>query len=227
MAKITTNELRKRLSAFAHQWAGASSEKADEKLFTAQFLACFGVQPHQYSREFRLTMRDGSHGFMDGFIPGKVIIEGKSLGKDLKKARAQAEEYRWACPPQDQPRYVLLHDFNQFILFDLTQDKSHSCLLQELSKRAEWFRFLVGDTTPEITEESEADRRAAEKMAALHEALLKSNFTGRDLEIFLTRLLFCLFADDTAIFGDNGLFRRLMEGTREDGKDVGSQLRQC
>ena len=80
MAKITTNELRKRLSAFAHQWAGASSEKADEKLFTAQFLACFGVQPHQYSREFRLTMRDGSHGFMDGFIPGKVIIEGKSLG---------------------------------------------------------------------------------------------------------------------------------------------------
>ena len=224
MAKITTNELRKRLSAFAHQWAGASSEKADEKLFTAQFLACFGVQPHQYSREFRLTMRDGSHGFMDGFIPGKVIIEGKSLGKDLKKARAQAEEYRWACPPQDQPRYVLLHDFNQFILFDLTQDKSYSCLLQELSKRAEWFRFLVGDTAPEITEESEADRRAAEKMAALHEALLKSNFTGRDLEIFLTRLLFCLFADDTAIFGDNGLFRRLMEGTREDGKDVGSQL---
>lgn len=224
MAKITTNELRKRLAAFAHQWAGASSERADEKLFTAQFLACFGIQPHQYSREFRLTMRNGSHGFMDGFIPGKVIIEGKSLGKDLKKAREQAEEYRWACPPRDQPRYVLLHDFNQFILFDLTNDKSHSCLLQELSKRAEWFRFLVGDTAPEITEESEADRRAAEKMAALHEALLKSNFTGRDLEIFLTRLLFSLFADDTAIFGDNGMFLRLMEGTREDGKDVGSQL---
>lgn len=173
MAKITTNELRKRLSAFAHQWAGASSEKADEKLFTAQFLACFGVQPHQYSREFRLTMRDGSHGFMDGFIPGKVIIEGKSLGKDLKKARAQAEEYRWACPPQDQPCYVLLHDFNQFILFDLTQDKSYSCLLQELSKRAEWFRFLVGDTAPEITEESEADRRAAEDGCATRSAAQK------------------------------------------------------
>ena len=224
MVSITTNELRKRLSAFSHQWAGASSEKADEKLFTAQFLACFGVQPHHYSREFKLTMRDGSLGFMDGFIPGKLIIEGKSLGKSLSKARAQAEEYRWACPPQDQPRYVLLHDFNQFILFDLSNDKSHTCVLQDLSKRAEWFRFLVGDKAPEITEESEADRRAAEKMAALHEALLKSNFTGRDLEVFLTRLLFCLFADDTGIFGDNGLFRRLMEGTREDGKDVGSHL---
>lgn len=224
MAKITTNELRKRLSTFAHQWAGTSSEKADEKLFTAQFLSCFGVQPHQYSREFRLTMPDGSHGFMDGFIPGKVIIEGKSLGKDLKKARKQAEEYRWACAPQDQPRYVLLHDFNQFVLFDLTQDTSHSCLLNELSKKAEWFRFLVGESAPVITEESEADRRAAEKMAALHEALLLSNFVGRDLEVFLTRLLFCLFADDTAIFGDNGIFQKLMEATREDGKDVGSQL---
>lgn len=224
MSKTTTNELRMRLSAFAHQWAGACSERADEKLFTAQFLACFDVHPHQYRREFRLNMRNGSHGFMDGFIPGKVIIEGKSLGKDLKKARAQAEEYRWACPPQDQPRYVLLHDFSQFVLFDLTQDKAYSCLLKDLSKRAEWFRFLMGDTAPEITEESEADRRAAEKMAALHQALLKSNFAGRDLEVFLTRLLFCLFADDTAIFGNNDLFRHLMEGTREDGKDVGAQL---
>lgn len=224
MAKITTNELRNRLSKFAHQWSGSSSEKADEKLFTAQFLSCFGVHPHQYSREFRLTMPDGSHGFMDGFIPGKVIIEGKSLGKDLKKARKQAEEYRWACPPQDQPRYVLLHDFNKFILFDLSQDTAHSCLLNDLAKRAEWFRFLVGESASVITEESEADRRAAEKMAALHEALLLSNFVGRDLEVFLTRLLFCLFADDTAIFGDNGVFQRLMEATREDGKDVGSQL---
>ena len=61
-------------------------------------------------------------------------------------------------------------------------------------------------------------------MARLHEALLQSRFTGRDLEIFLTRLLFCLFADDTAIFGDNGVFRRLVEATRDDGKDLGPQL---
>jgi hypothetical protein len=61
-------------------------------------------------------------------------------------------------------------------------------------------------------------------MAQLHEALLRSHFTGRDLEIFLTRLLFCLFADDTAIFGDNGQFKRLVQGTRQDGKDLGPQL---
>lgn len=222
--RLTTNELRKRLAAFAHQWQGTSSERADEKLFTADFLACFGVAAHQYQREYRVTLADGGTGYMDAFIPGKVIVEGKSLGKDLKKARQQAEAYRWACPPHQQPRYVLLHDFGRVALFDLAQDAQHTCTLAELPRHAEWFRFLTDDAPPVITEETEADRRAAEQMAALHDALLRSNFSGRDLETFLTRLLFCLFADDTAIFGDDGQFRRLIEATRDDGKDLGATL---
>lgn len=222
--RLTTNELRKRLTAFAHQWQDASSERADEKLFTAQFLACFGIEPHQYQREYPVQKPDGSTGYMDGFIPGSVIIEGKSLGKDLKKARQQAEGYRWACPPHQQPRFVLLHDFARFALFDLGQDRQHTCTLAELPRHAEWFRFLIDGAAPVIAEETEADRRAAEQMARLHDALLRSNFSGRDLEVFLTRLLFCLFADDTAIFGDNGQFKRLVQATRADGKDLGPQL---
>ncbi|MDO4768901.1 MAG: N-6 DNA methylase [Brachymonas sp.] len=221
---LTTNELRKRLTAFAHQWAAAAREEADEKLFTADFLRCFDIEPHQYLREYAVKKQDGSTGYMDGFIPGKLIIEGKSLGKDLKKACQQAESYRWACPQHQQPRYVLLHDFGRFALFDLGQDSQHSCTLADLPRHADWFRFLIDDAPPVITEETEADRRAAEQMAELHEALLRSRFAGRDLEIFLTRLLFCLFADDTEIFGDNGVFRRLVEATRADGKDLGPQL---
>ena len=57
--RLTTNELRKRLAAFAHQWQGTSSERADEKLFTADFLACFGIAAHQYQREYRVTLADG------------------------------------------------------------------------------------------------------------------------------------------------------------------------
>ena len=222
--QLTTNELRTRLGAFVQQWAGAEREHADEQLFTAGFLACFDIQPHQYIRQQPVQRQDGTTGYMDGFIPGKLIVEGKSLGKDLKKARRQAEEYRWGCPPEQQPRFVLLHDFARFALFDLAQDAQHTCTLADLPKRADWFRFLIDHAPPVITEETEADRRAAEQMARLHEALLQSRFNGRDLEIFLTRLLFCLFADDTAIFGDNGVFRRLVEATRDDGKDLGPQL---
>ena len=221
---LTTNELRTRLAAFAHKWKGASSEDADEKLFTADFLACFDIAAHQYKREYAVPKQDGSTGYMDGFIPGKLIIEGKSLGKDLKKARAQAEAYRWGCPPHEQPRYVLLHDFERFALFDLSQDTQHPTTLAKLPAHADWFRFLVDAERPVIVEETEADRKAAEQMARLHDALLRSNFAGRDLEVFLTRLLFCLFADDTAIFGDNGQFKRLVQATRADGKDLSPQL---
>ncbi|MFI0546983.1 MAG: type IIL restriction-modification enzyme MmeI, partial [Brachymonas sp.] len=221
---LSTNEIRLRLAAFALKWQAASSEEADEKLYTADFLACFGLDKHHYQREYKVLKKDGSTGYMDGFIPGLLIIEGKSLGKNLAKARQQAEEYRWACPPQDQPRFVLLHDFARLALFDLAQDQTFECALAELPAKADWFRFLWQSNAPAIVEETEADRLAAEQMAVLHEALLQSNFKGRDLEVFLTRLLFCLFADDTAIFGNNGQFSQFLATTRADGADLGERL---
>jgi hypothetical protein len=224
---ISTNEVRSRLAQFALRWADASSEEADEKLYTAEFLACFGLDKHHYQREYKVLKQDGSTGYMDGFIPGLLIIEGKSLGKNLAKARQQAEEYRWACPPQEQPRFVLLHDFARLVLFDLSADhadQSFECTLAELPAKADWFRFLWQTNAPAIKEETEADRLAAEQMAVLHEALLQSNFKGRDLEVFLTRLLFCLFADDTAIFGNNGQFSQFLATTRPDGADLGERL---
>ena len=221
--QLTTNEIRSRLAAFAHQWQHASSEEADEKLFTAAFLACFGIGKHQYKREYAVPRADGSTGYMDGFIPGLLIIEGKSLGKNLDKAREQAESYRWGCPTHERPRYVLLHDFGRFALFDLSLDTSLTCALAELPAHADRFRFLLGEE-PTIVEETEANRRAAEQIAELHEALLQSNFTGRDLETFLVRLLFCFFADDTAIFGNNNIFLRLLEQLRPDGANTGAKL---
>ena len=99
-----------------------------------------------------MPKQDGSTGYMDGFIPGKLIIEGKSLGKDLKKARAQAEAYRWGCPGHEQPRYVLLHDFERFALFDLSQDTQHQTTLAKLPAHADWFRFLVDAERPVIVQ---------------------------------------------------------------------------
>ncbi|HEU0234044.1 MAG TPA: DNA methyltransferase, partial [Gallionella sp.] len=88
----------------------------------------------------------------------------------------------------------------------------------------DWFMFLVEGELTDFTEESEADRSAAYTISKFHEALLRANFKGRDLEVLLTRLLFSLFADDTGIFGENGIFRRLMEATRADGSDTGRVL---
>ena len=225
MVATTRNEIRRRLSAFAKEWQQASRENADAKLFWARFYECFDIRPESatiYEKE--VAKLGGGRGFIDSFIPGKLIVEHKSRGKDLNAAFAQASEYFLALKEAERPRYIITSDFARFRLTDLRTDATHECAIKELSKHADWFAFLVEDAAGEIAEESKIDRKAAYQVSKLHQALLDVRFIGHDLEVFMTRLLFCLFADHTGIFGENRQFSRLVQRSREDGKDLGSLL---
>lgn len=219
-------DIRRSLQAFSKTWTNAARENADAKLFWARFYECFGIRPESATiYEKAVDKLDGSRGFIDSFIPGLLIVEHKSKGKDLKSAFTQASDYFLALPEGERPRYIIVSDFARFRLYDLQADTQAECKLADLHKHAGWFRFLIeGKTAPEPVEESPINRQAAYAVSRLHEALLQANFRGRDLEVFLTRLLFCLFADDTGIFGDDGVFRRYVESTNEDGHDTGMNL---
>ncbi len=220
------HEIRCRLIAFAKQWKDAKRENADAKLFWARFYESYGVRPESATiYEKAVDKLDGARGFIDSFIPGLLIVEHKSKGKDLNSAFSQASDYFTALPEGERPRYIIVSDFARFRLYDLRTDTQAECKIGDLHKHAGWFRFLIdGDTAPAIAEESPINRQAAYAVSKLHEALLQANFRGRDLEVFLTRLLFCFFADDTGIFGQDGMFRRYVEATREDGHDIGQSL---
>jgi hypothetical protein len=225
MVATTRNEIRRRLSAFAKEWQHTVRENADAKLFWARFYECFGIRPESATiYEKAVSKLGGGRGFIDSFIPGKLLVEHKSRGKDLDAAFAQASEYFMALKDAERPRYIITSDFARFRLTDLRTDATHECTLKELPKRADWFAFLVEDAAGEIAEESKIDRKAAYQVSKLHQALLDVRFIGHDLEVFMTRLLFCFFADDTGIFGENGQFTRLVQRSREDGKDLGSML---
>lgn len=223
---LTRNEIRKRLSAFAKEHQSASNERSQAQTFWLRFYECFGIRAESATiYEQSVKKLGGAQGFIDSFIPGKLIVEHKSKGKDLDAAFDQASEYFLALQEVERPRYIITSDFARIRLYDLQAGGGyHQCKLSELSKKADWFMFLVEGEIADYTEESEADRSAAYTISKLHEELLRANFKGRDLEIFLTRLLFCLFADDTTIFGENGIFRHLMDSTRQDGSDVGRVL---
>lgn len=224
MAAMTRNETRRRLTAFAKEWQHATRENADAKLFWARFYECFGIRPESATiYEKAVAKLDGGRGFIDSFIPGLLIVEHKSRGKDLDAAFAQASDYFLALKEAERPRYIVTSDFARFRLTDLRSGATHECTLKELPKRADWFAFLIDDEA-EIAEESKADRKAAYQVSQLHQALLDARFVGHDLEVFMTRLLFCFFADDTGIFGSNGQFTRLVQRSREDGKDLGALL---
>ena len=219
------NEIRRRLSAFARQWQDAARENADAKLFWARFYECYGIRPESATiYEKAVDKLGGGRGFIDSFIPGLLIVEHKSRGKSLDAAFDQAADYFLALPEAERPRYIVTSDFAHFRLYDLKAGKQAQSTLADLPRHAQWFSFLIEKEPQEIVEESPIDRQAAYAISRLHEALLRANFRGRDLEVFLTRLLFCLFADDTGIFGADGIFRRLVEQTREDGRDTGARL---
>ncbi|KXS31503.1 MAG: DNA methyltransferase MmeI [Candidatus Gallionella acididurans] len=223
---LTRNEIRKRLSAFAKEHQGSRNERSQAQTFWLRFYECFGIRAESATiYEQSVKKLSGAQGFIDSFIPGKLIIEHKSEGKDLDAAFDQAAEYFLALKEEERPRYIITSDFARIRLYDLQAGGGyHQCKLAELPKKADWFMFLVEGEITDFTEESEADRSAAYAISKLHEELLRANFKGRKLEVLLTRLLFCLFADDTGIFGENGIFLRLVEGTRPDGKDLGGAL---
>jgi len=225
MPALSINEIRKRLSAFAQQWKDASHENADAKAFWLRFYECYGIRAESATLyEKRVDMLGGRRGFIDSFIPGLLVVEHKSRGKNLDAAFDQAADYCLALPEAQRPRYIITCDFAHFRLYDLRTGKQSECTLADLPRRAQWFGFLVKPDAPEITEESPVDRQAAYAVSKLHEALLRANFRGRDLEVFLTRLLFCFFADDTGIFGEDGMFHQQLLATREDGRDTGALL---
>lgn len=223
---LTRNEIRKRLAAFAKEQQGSSNERSQAQTFWLRFYECFGIRAESATiYEQSVKKLSGAQGFIDSFIPGKLIVEHKSAGKNLDAAFDQASEYFLSLKEEERPRYIITSDFARIRLYDLQSGGGyHQCKLAELPKKADWFMFLVEDELTDFTEESEADRSAAYTISKLHEALLRANFKGRDLEILLTRLLFCLFAEDTGIFGENGIFRRLLEATRADGSDTGRML---
>lgn len=225
MSSITVNEVRKRLSAFSKQWQGATSEKSQAQTFWLRFYECFGIRAESATiYEQSVKKLNGATGYIDSFIPGKLIVEHKSAGKKLEAAFDQASEYFVGLKEHERPRFIIVSDFKRFVLHDLLKKVTHACTLAQLSKNAGWFTFLVDDAAEDIVEESPINRQAAYAVSQLHEELLRSKFKGRDLEVFLTRLLFCFFADDTGIFGIDGQFRRIVEATRPDGRDTGARL---
>lgn len=226
--RLDWNEVRARASRFVQEWGDAHYEKGETQSFYNDFFEVFGVPRRRVaSFERRVNVGPGEHGFIDLFWPGKLLVEQKSAGRDLRIAKEQAKKYFPGLKDHELPRYVLLSDFQNFELYDLDidPDRPVSVRLQELPDRVQDFGFLVGQEKRVFKDQDPANVAAAELMGSLHEALEKSGYAGHDLERLLVRLLFCLFADDTGIWGRLGLFEDFVaERTREDGTDLGPLL---
>ena len=224
--RLSWPEIRARAAKFADDWQDAHYERGETQTFYNEFFEVFGASRRRVATYEEPVKRLGNRrGFIDLFWKGVLLVEQKSAGRDLKIAKEQALDYFPELKDYELPRYILVSDFQQFELYDLEQgDRAVRFPLSLLPDNVQHFAFIIGVEKRVFRDEDPANIKASELMGALHDALKASGYKGHDLERFLVRVLFCLFADDTGIF-ERGIFTTLIrERTREDGSDVGSWL---
>lgn len=226
--RLSWNEIRARAAKFAQEWEGETYEKGESQSFYNGFFDVFGVTRRRVaSFEEPVKKLDGKHGFIDLFWKGVLLVEQKSGGGNLTKAKAQAFDYFPGLKETDLPRHILVSDFQNFELYDLEEGTEVKFTLKDLPKNIEHFGFILGVEKRTFHDQDPVNIEASELMGRLHDTLKASGYAGHDLERFLVRLVFCLFADDTGIFEPRGIFYDLIaERTRDDGSDTGPWLSQ-
>ena len=224
--RLSWNEIRVRAKAFADEWSDARYEKGETQSFYNALFHVFGKSRRAVATyEEAVKKLDNRQGFIDLFWRGTLLVEQKSAGRDLGKARSQAFEYIDGLKDADKPRYILLSDFQNFDLINLSTREETSFTLAELHKHVEKFGFIIGVEKRAFKDQDPVNIKAAELVGKLHDEIEASGFSGHDLEVFLVRLVFCLFADDTGVFPAKDMFLEYLVGrTTPDGSDMRGKL---
>lgn len=224
---LNYKHVREQLHRITHDYKDAEGyERGQSQNFWTQIFNAYGVSGQVQSKAFEHRLKDDkSQKYVDAFIPKLVMIEQKSRGIDLNKAYNQVSKYYERLSAADKPRYIVLSNFDELWLFDIENPlniKEYKCPLADLPKNAEWLDFLAPNTAmTEIVEENPINRQATEMVAKLHQAFISDGVNADDLALFLTRLIFCFFADDTGIFGQKNLLDGLLKNeARSDGSNL-------
>ena len=224
---LSWNEIKDRALNFSKEWADTSNEEADAKPFLVEFFNVFGISSKRVGTfEHRVKKLDEKDGYIDLLWKGTILIEMKSRGKNLDKAYQQAIDYTHGLKQHELPKYILVSDFENFRLFDLEEDKHIEFKLNDLVSNVQHFGYILGYQKKVYKEQDPANIKAAELMGKLHDRLKEIGYTGHPLEVYLVRILFLMFSEDTTIFNKQQFQDYLEQRTNEDGSDLAAKLQE-
>lgn len=225
--RFSAHEARK----FAEKYATTSSEKQFAQTFWRDFfshllriddLTSTGI-------EFEVPVRSHLSGkvkWIDVLWSGVLLIEHKSAGENLDKAEQQAREYLLSLDQSKVPPVVILCDFARFRIIEVLAGTSHEFALADLPANLERLQTIfgnrgIGSTAVEIS----ADTKAAELMAKLFIEFEKAGYAGHETSVFLVRVLFLLFAEDTRMM-KKGIFTNFVADSPSSGSGLGAMLQE-
>ncbi len=208
-------------AAFAERWKGRGYERGESQPFWIDLLSnVYGIEtPSDSFISFEDHRMVDASNFIDGrILSTKVLIEQKSLGKDLRAGIRQsdgsllnpfqqARRYVVSLPVSEHPRWIVTCNFFEFLVYDMEQPNGEpeQILLENLGKEYYRLQFLVDEKSDHLSKEMEVSIQAGEIVGRIYEALLKqyddnSPEALRWLNILCVRLVFCLYAEDAGIF---------------------------
>ena len=227
---LSTPELSQNAAAaFADKWKDYKEEKRYADSFWRDFFRTLcGVEDTELAGiEFQKPVKSsisGNQEYIDVYWKNVALIEHKSAGLNLDKAELQARGYWLSLPPGYRPKTIIVSDFLNFRIIDVELNRTHDFPLSKLPDNIHRFEAIIsGNRTRISQEEITVDQEAARLMANLYLELESHGFEGHETSVFLIRILFLLFGDDTGMWTKN-TFLKLVMGTKEDGSDVGPKF---
>ena len=225
---MTQLEQEQAAKQFAEFWKDKGYEKGQSQSFWLQLLKdVLGIEKPTEFIEFEDQVHiDKNTGFIDAYIPStKILIEQKSINKDLRKGIRQsdgslltpfqqAKKYIAELPVSRHPKYVITCNFKSFLIYDMENPNGEpqEVLLENLPKEYYRLQFIVDQGNENIKKEMEVSIQAGEIVGKLYDEILPLYINPEDehslksLNALCVRLVFCLYAEDAGLFGKHGMF---------------------
>lgn len=235
---MTDSEQKRAAKQFVKDWTGKGFEKQETQRFWIALLQnVFGVEQATNAIEFEVPVQLSHTSFIDGYIKDThVLIEQKGADIDLRKGYKQsdgsmltpyqqARRYAGYLPHNMNPRWIVVCNFKEFNIHDMNRpnDTPEVIQLADLEKEFHRLQFLVDTGNERIQKEMQISLQAGELVGKLYDSLLKqykdptSPASLKSLNMLCVRLVFCLYAEDAAIFGTHGMFHDYLKDVPASG----------
>ncbi|MDR0298856.1 MAG: N-6 DNA methylase [Streptococcaceae bacterium] len=230
---MITEVMKNKALAFIQNHKDDAKETQEAQQFMRDFIDIFNPAQARVGFEYQVNV-NGSPRRIDYLWPGVLLCEMKGRGIDFDKLEpghttsplSQAERYYQHLDDRDKPNYLMLCNFETIRLIKLESQETIDFATVDLLAHLDDFDFLLGQKKARLTTDNidPVNAKAAMLLETIHSQLLSANYPRNYADLLMTRLVFCLFADDTQIFR-NGLFQEYIQSqTLDDGSDLVNQL---
>lgn len=230
---MTEKEQKAAAKNFVNYWSSKGYEKGESQSFWLSLLRdILGVEKPETIIRFEDKVMLDHTSFIDGIISSThVLIEQKSADKNLRKAIKQsdgsyltpfqqAKRYSAELPYSERPRWIVTCNFREFLIYDMEKPtgEPESILLNDLPKEYYRLQFLIDTGNESVRKEMEISIKAGELVGVLYDEILKqykdptSESTLKSLNMLCVRIVFCLYAEDSGLFGEHLKFHNYIKG---------------